>query len=368
VTGGTDGDEAAWRDLITNYATEPGTDGSDLPWPERENLGAPRGGDPGLMTDLSDDTDPSLDLGEGFGSDLSPRRAPGPPGWPGGTTPRPGSTGRRPGPGPAPGGGPAPGAGPWPGAGPTPGARRRPAPGPGTGRYPDPEGYQGSGYQGPGGYPGPHGYAEPGRHRSRPGSPGAGEPNRPGGRDGDAGRPAPGEYQAGDGYPGSRPPGPAQPGDWPAQPGDWPVQPGDWPAGPGEAPGAAGRGTAGPHNGEAAGPAGRGRRAAGRGDRPGNHARVVRPARPTPDEPGDEDFVPPEPPPMPVLSPAAKGAWVALFCGPGYLLVATIAGWTVPGWAAFLAVAAFVGGFAVLVTQMGDRPPRDSGPDDGAVV
>jgi hypothetical protein len=43
-------------------------------------------------------------------------------------------------------------------------------------------------------------------------------------------------------------------------------------------------------------------------------------------------------------------------------------GWAIPGWAAFLAVAAFVGGFATLVIRMGDKPPRDSGPDDGAVV
>ena len=68
------------------------------------------------------------------------------------------------------------------------------------------------------------------------------------------------------------------------------------------------------------------------------------------------------------LSPTAKGAWVALFGGPGYLLIATVAGWAVPGWGAFLAIAAFIVGFAVLVIQMGDRPPRDSGPDDGAVV
>jgi hypothetical protein len=45
-----------------------------------------------------------------------------------------------------------------------------------------------------------------------------------------------------------------------------------------------------------------------------------------------------------------------------------MAAWQVPGWAAFCAVAAFVGGFATLVVHMGDRPPRDSGPDDGAVV
>ena len=97
--------------------------------------------------------------------------------------------------------------------------------------------------------------------------------------------------------------------------------------------------------------------------------RIVRPASAAPPPNEDEDhFVPPEPPPLPRLDPVTKGAWVALFGGPLYLLVAVMASWQVPDWAAFCAVAAFVGGFATLVVRMGDRPPRDSGPDDGAVV
>lgn len=103
----------------------------------------------------------------------------------------------------------------------------------------------------------------------------------------------------------------------------------------------------------------------GRGGRP----RIVRPVSPVPPVPAeDEDFVPPVPPPLPSLDPVAKGAWAALFGGPGYLLLATMVGWAIPGWAAFLAVAAFVGGFATLVIRMGEKPPRDSGPDDGAVL
>jgi hypothetical protein len=99
-------------------------------------------------------------------------------------------------------------------------------------------------------------------------------------------------------------------------------------------------------------------------------ARIVRPAAPVPLPPAgdDEHYVPPAPPPLPRLDPVTKGAWVALFGGPGYLLLAVLLGWVVPSWAAFGAVAAFVGGFATLVVRMGDRPPRDSGPDDGAVV
>ena len=77
--------------------------------------------------------------------------------------------------------------------------------------------------------------------------------------------------------------------------------------------------------------------------------------------------MPPVPPPLPRLDPVSKGAWAALFGGPGYLLLAVMFGWQIPGWAAFCAVAAFVGGFAALVVRMNDRPPED-GPDDGAVV
>jgi hypothetical protein len=98
--------------------------------------------------------------------------------------------------------------------------------------------------------------------------------------------------------------------------------------------------------------------------------RIVRPAAPAPLPPtgDDEHYVPPVPPPLPRLDPMSKGAWAALFGGPGYLLLAVLLGWVVPSWAAFCAVGAFVGGFATLVVRMGDRPPGDSGPNDGAVV
>jgi hypothetical protein len=98
-------------------------------------------------------------------------------------------------------------------------------------------------------------------------------------------------------------------------------------------------------------------------------SRIIRPATPAPLPPvDDEHFVPPEPPPLPRLDPVSKGAWLALFGGPAYLLLAVLVGWQIPSVAAFCAVAAFVGGFATLVVRMQDRPPTDSGPDDGAVV
>ncbi len=239
--GASGGEEAAWRDLIANYAAGPEADGGEMPWPERENLPGPqRAGvlpdpgpdtDPSLTLDLSDDTDPALDLG------TDPGESPDP--------------------------------------GPAAGPASRPPPG-------------------------------------RPGVPGGTVP----------------------------------------------------PASPANGPAVNDPAAHGPHS------IGRNEDPAPAGPRPGGRPRIVRPASPVPPPAPaeDEDFVPPVPPPLPSLDPVAKGAWAALFGGPGYLLLATMAGWAIPGWAAFLAVAAFVGGFATLVIRMGEKPPRDSGPDDGAVL
>jgi hypothetical protein len=100
-----------------------------------------------------------------------------------------------------------------------------------------------------------------------------------------------------------------------------------------------------------------------------DRTRVIKPAVPVqlPADDEDDHYIPPPPPPLPVLDPVAKGAWTALFGGPAYLLTATMTGWQMPGWATFGAVAAFVGGFAVIVMRMGDRP-SGSGPDNGAVL
>ncbi len=96
------------------------------------------------------------------------------------------------------------------------------------------------------------------------------------------------------------------------------------------------------------------------------HRIRARRAPPLP-QPGSQDeeghFIPPAPPPLPSLDPISKGAWAALFGGPGYLVVATAAGWSVSGIAAFCAVAAFVTGFAILVLRMNE--PGPGGPDDG---
>jgi hypothetical protein len=90
---------------------------------------------------------------------------------------------------------------------------------------------------------------------------------------------------------------------------------------------------------------------------------------PAPSDPADDHYIPPVPPPLPKLDPVTKIAWLALFGGPLYLLISTATGATISGLAAFLAVAAFVGGFVVLVLRMDNGRPPDSGSDDdGAVV
>jgi hypothetical protein len=132
-----------------------------------------------------------------------------------------------------------------------------------------------------------------------------------------------------------------------------------------------------PQSGDAGGPEGDDDQPPG--DKPGtaetaaaDRTRVIKPAVPVqlPAAAQDEDehYIPPPPPPLPALDPVAKGAWAALFGGPAFLLIATTAGWVIPGWATFGAVAAFVGGFAFVIIRMGDKPSRGSGPDNGAVL
>jgi len=80
----------------------------------------------------------------------------------------------------------------------------------------------------------------------------------------------------------------------------------------------------------------------------------------------ENGYTPPPPPPIPLGDPVTRAAWAALVGGPLYILATVIFDWEAPGWAAFLAVAAFIGGFVALVLRMGDDP-RD-GDDDGAVI
>lgn len=79
----------------------------------------------------------------------------------------------------------------------------------------------------------------------------------------------------------------------------------------------------------------------------------------------DEDrFVPPPPPPLPRVAPDRLAAWVGVFGAPSVLLTALVLGVHISAWLGYLLVAAFVGGFIYLVSQM-PRGPRDPF-DDGA--
>ena len=106
--------------------------------------------------------------------------------------------------------------------------------------------------------------------------------------------------------------------------------------------------------------------------RPADHTRVVRPAGDprsyTPAEEHDDRYVPAPLPPPTRLDSISKAALAAVIGGPGYLLIVSVfLHWTISATAAFIAVAAFVGGFVTLVVKLGDRQRRDDD-DDGAVL
>ena len=65
---------------------------------------------------------------------------------------------------------------------------------------------------------------------------------------------------------------------------------------------------------------------------------------------------------------ATVAAWAGLLGGPAIVIILKLAGVGVARTVAVFALVAFVGGFVTLVARMQDRPPTDSGPDDGAVV
>jgi hypothetical protein len=105
---------------------------------------------------------------------------------------------------------------------------------------------------------------------------------------------------------------------------------------------------------------------------PADRSRVIRysadPRNYSPPEEEDERYVPVPLPPPAKLDPITKAAWVAVIGGPAYLLVASLfLNLTISPVEAFIAVAAFIGGFVTLVVKLGDRSRRDDD-DDGAVL
>jgi hypothetical protein len=82
-------------------------------------------------------------------------------------------------------------------------------------------------------------------------------------------------------------------------------------------------------------------------------------------EPDDDHYVPPPAPPLPRLAPITRWALIGILAGILALVLPLMIGLNAPAWTCAVAVAAIVGGGAVIVARMGNEP-HDG--DDGAVV
>jgi hypothetical protein len=101
---------------------------------------------------------------------------------------------------------------------------------------------------------------------------------------------------------------------------------------------------------------------------PGLIEPAQRGASPPQAQPAEDHYLPPPPPALPRTDAVTKLAWAGVIGGPAYLLIATALEGGAAQQLAVLAVLAFIGGFVTLVARMKERPPTDSGSDDGAVV
>ncbi|MFR9676712.1 hypothetical protein [Streptomyces sp. TR06-5] len=86
-----------------------------------------------------------------------------------------------------------------------------------------------------------------------------------------------------------------------------------------------------------------------------------------PEEPDDDHFVPPEPPPLPEADTVTRFGWVAALGGPLLLVGAVLFGVPLSWWILTLGVGGFLGGFATLLTRLRDDDDFDD-PAGGAVV
>jgi hypothetical protein len=85
------------------------------------------------------------------------------------------------------------------------------------------------------------------------------------------------------------------------------------------------------------------------------------------EDPDDDRYHPPEPPPLPRGDLVGRLAWAGVLLGPAFLRVAGLFWRGAPRLWLALAVLAFVGGFVTLVLRLpADRDDTDG--DDGAVV
>ncbi|NHC12373.1 hypothetical protein [Motilibacter deserti] len=111
--------------------------------------------------------------------------------------------------------------------------------------------------------------------------------------------------------------------------------------------------------------------AAGTRDEPVVHDEVPPSAPPPPPPPAvareeEDHYEPPAPPPLPRVGLLVGSAWAAVLGAPLFFIIALCVHIDVQGWLGLLGVGAFVAGFLVLVSRLGDGP--EDGWDDGAVV
>jgi hypothetical protein len=106
------------------------------------------------------------------------------------------------------------------------------------------------------------------------------------------------------------------------------------------------------------------------GDQPVGWRTSSGPAAGDPDEwdfgeDADPDEGKPETPPWPQLSLPALLGWLGIFLGIATMIIAAL-GMNLPAWAGWLAIAAFVGGFGLLLSRLPRNRPPGSG--DGACL
>ena len=82
----------------------------------------------------------------------------------------------------------------------------------------------------------------------------------------------------------------------------------------------------------------------------------------------DGHFVPPPPPPPPRLKPRTIGAWLCIVLGLLMMFAPDLLRLPAGAGVGLLGISLLVGGAGALVWWMRDGPPRDAGPDNGAVV
>ncbi|SNQ46763.1 conserved hypothetical protein [Frankia canadensis] len=87
------------------------------------------------------------------------------------------------------------------------------------------------------------------------------------------------------------------------------------------------------------------------------------------DDPDDDHYIPPEPPPLPRIRPVTRWALGSIALGMVFLVVPSLIGLNQSRSQDVTGVMLILGGVGTLVARLGDRPPTDSdGPDDGAVI